>query len=936
MNVFLTYTVIGVVVGATYAITASGLVVTYATSGVFNFAHGAIGMVAAFTYWELTVAHHLPTLVAVAIVLLVEGPVLGMLIEFVFMRRLAGSSAERPLMVTLGLLLIILGVAQAIWGNQTQRYVPAFFASNIPLVDRQYVRVIDVNLNGQQLITLLLAVVVAAALWTFLHKTRSGVAMRAVVDSPELLGMAGASPVRIASMGWIAGAVLASLAGILLAPKVSPLDINTITLIVVNGYAAAVVGKLKSLPMTFVGGAALGLMESYAIGYLPQSWQNSWLSNVQLALPMIFLFVILLVLPHEPLRGASALRWRVPRIAGRGESMVGAAGLVAGCLMISVVTTGTTLQTLTTGLAFGLVALSLVLLTGYGGQVCLAQLTFAGLGAFVMSRVAGGGSWWGLLAAAAASAVAGALVAVPTVRLRGIYLALSTLAFAQFATYAFFQNGNVFGSGGAAKVGRLGLPGVSFASDRVELVVLAIAFGLASVGVGEVRRSTFGRRMVALADSPAAGATVGLGVYPTRLGLFATAAGLAGVGGAMLGGASGLVGSNDFGLFGSMTLLLLLTIWGVRSLAGALLAGLSYAALPVLQSHLHAITDLVGLVTGIGIVAIGRLPHGLLGGERAHRIYSGLVRSRFGSQARVPLIVEAAEVATLSPDIGGSRRGGNVAVTTAAPDAEALRVLDVEGGELHPNTPIMEVTNVSVRFGGVTALDRVSLQVVPGRVTGLIGPNGAGKTTLFNVLSGLQSPDEGSVAIRGRPVASLGPHRRARLGMARTFQRLELFWSLSAGDNVRVAAEAKSRPAGARYGGCTSAGAVQENTTRNLLAAVGLPDISSEPAAALSTGTARLVEVARALATEPAVLLLDEPGSGLDESETESLGRLLADIAGRGVGILLVEHDMDLVMSVCSHLYVLDFGRIIASGTPEEIAGNPIVQAAYLGTVPVL
>ena len=245
--------------------------------------------------------------------------------------------------------------------------------------------------------------------------------------------------------------------------------------------------------------------------------------------------------------------------------------------------------------------------------------------------------------------------------------------------------------------------------------------------------------------------------------------------------------------------------------------------------------------------------------------------------------------------------------------------------------PVLDVRDVSVRFGGVAALNGVSLPVHAGQVTGLIGPNGAGKTTLFNVISGLQRPDRGQVRIEGADITRLGPHRRARMGLARTFQRLELFGTLSAADNVRVGLEAGGRRAGSPGAGAEPAGAAGGAVATALLERVGVAGVAGEPVNALPTGTARLVELARALSIGPRVLLLDEPCSGLDDRETAGLGRLLGELAAEGRAVLLVEHDMDLVLEICDVVHVLDFGEVIASGTPAEIRADAGVQAAYLG-----
>ena len=237
--------------------------------------------------------------------------------------------------------------------------------------------------------------------------------------------------------------------------------------------------------------------------------------------------------------------------------------------------------------------------------------------------------------------------------------------------------------------------------------------------------------------------------------------------------------------------------------------------------------------------------------------------------------------------------------------------------------PALQAEHVSVRFGGVLAVDQVNLSVEPAAITGLIGPNGAGKTTIFNVFGGLQHPTEGKVLLEGRDITRLKAHARARRGMARTFQRLEIFGSLSVRDNIQVAAEIRKGWARDR----SNPSAVAEE----LIQRIGLAPVADARVDAVPTGTARLVELARALATRPSLLLLDEPGSGLDQQETGVLGDVLLDLASEGMAVLLVEHDVELVMRVCDRVNVLDFGKLIAEGTPAEVQADPAVQAAYLG-----
>jgi branched-chain amino acid transport system ATP-binding protein len=237
---------------------------------------------------------------------------------------------------------------------------------------------------------------------------------------------------------------------------------------------------------------------------------------------------------------------------------------------------------------------------------------------------------------------------------------------------------------------------------------------------------------------------------------------------------------------------------------------------------------------------------------------------------------------------------------------------------------LLEVQDVSVRFGGVVAVDGATFSVDEGKVAALIGPNGAGKTTTFNVVTGLQTPTSGKVIFDGKDITSLAVHRRSRRGIGRTFQRLEVFGSLTVRENILVSAEINRR-----WG---KGGGDPKSTTDEVLDRIGLRQFANQPADSVPTGIARLTELGRALAADPALLLLDEPSSGLNDDETDKLGELLRELADeQGRAILLVEHDVDLVMSVCDWIDVLDFGKIIASGTPEEIQKDRNVQAAYLG-----
>jgi branched-chain amino acid transport system ATP-binding protein len=241
----------------------------------------------------------------------------------------------------------------------------------------------------------------------------------------------------------------------------------------------------------------------------------------------------------------------------------------------------------------------------------------------------------------------------------------------------------------------------------------------------------------------------------------------------------------------------------------------------------------------------------------------------------------------------------------------------------------LDIDGVSVRFGGLAALSEVCLQAREGSVTGLIGPNGAGKTTLFNVVMGMQQPTGGTVSLNGRDLRGLAPHRRARLGLGRTFQRLELFGTLTVAENIGVAASIGRRRLLGRGRGTSAPRDIAEQVLERL----GLTPVADVRADALPTGTGRLVELARALAVQPQVLLLDEPASGQDTEETGRFSSVLRALAADGLAVLLVEHDMDLVMGVCDQVVVLDYGRVVCAGEPAKVQSDPAVQRAYLGTV---
>ena len=597
MSDFFSYSVVGIVIGCVYALSAMGLVVTYATSGVFNFAHGAIGMMAAFMYWQLTVPWNVPSGLALVIVVFGIAPAFGVIIYFFLMRNVHGRSLDATLTITIGLLLLLVALATIIWNPSTARNVQLLFPTHS-------VHIGGVIVSFHQLAVIAAAILVAVGLRAFLYGSRQGIALRAVVDDPELLALTGARPTRVAATGWALGCSLAGLAGCLIAP-LTTLDQQTLTFLIINSLAAAVVGRLTSLPLTFVGGLALGLVGSYGVGYLPQGHALTYVP----ILPMVLLIIALLASRPTRLSGRtlSVGRANLPSwpMAGAGTVVF----IVLGVVATQTLSSGN-LVTAGRGIGLGLVFLSLVPLTGYAGQVSLCQLTFAGLGAFAMWKVGGtSGNLLGIVAAIGLSAAVGALIAIPALRLRGLYLALSTLAFAYAMDTAFFNNTSVVTTEGAFNVARPEIPGLNLDEPTTWFVFLCVVFAICGLGVLALRRSPLGRRLVAMGDSPSGAAVAGMSLVRGKVAVFAISAGLAGLGGALYGGQQGLVGNSDFPLLLSLTVLLLAVVWGVRNITGMLIGGMLLAFGPTIQTNVpSSLRDVVYLGVGAAAIGVARAP----------------------------------------------------------------------------------------------------------------------------------------------------------------------------------------------------------------------------------------------------------------------------------------------------------------------------------------
>jgi sulfate-transporting ATPase len=870
------FALLGLGLGALYALASQGLIVIYRGSGVLNFAQGAIGVVGAYLHWELRVNHGLPGWVA-WIASLAACAALGALTHLLVMRKLRRASPLARIVATLGILIVIQSAVVLRYGART-----TFVPSELP---RSLVHVLGATVTIDRFILVGIASVVSLALWAIYRYTRFGLATSAVAENQRDAASLGLSPDAVATANWAIGSALAGMAAILIAPIVQ-LQVVTMTNLVLAAMAAALVAGFRSFPVALVAGVALGIGQSELVRY-------SHDPGVPDSLPFAVIIAWMIVRGQAlPLR--DYFLQRLPTL-GSGRVRPGplAAALVIAVLVITVVPAAWQAAFITT-FAMGLVLLSVVVLTGYAGQLSLAQFALAGFGALVAGRLIAASGWPFLLAlpaGMAATALLGTVFALPAVRTRGINLAIITFGLGTAVELLIFDDNRFTGGYSGTEIGTprvfgLDIDGVSH-PGRYAIFCLVL-FTLVTLAVANMRRGRSGRRLLAVRTDERAAAALGISVAGAKVYAFALSAAIAALGGALLASQSDVV------LYSS----------GFPSFTSILVVGWSFVG---------GIGYLCGPVLG------ALLAPGSLGAQTADAVFSNFTKyiELIGGAIVVLLVLQNQD--------GVARLGVNRSRHRPVPPELPA------GTRTRPAPKLLEVRDVTVRYGGVTAVDGLSLTITPGRITGLIGPNGAGKTSVIDAITGFTPVQAGRVVLDGAELTRAGAVARARAGLGRSFQSLALFEDATVLDNLRAAADPRDRLSYLR----DLVYPVAPELPGEVVDAIDefrLREVLTHRANELPHGQRRLLSIARAVATQPSVLLLDEPAAGLDDTERAELAQALRRLADNwGLGVLLVEHDLELVMSVCDQVVVLDFGRKVCEGSPEEVRRDPAAVAAYLG-----
>ena len=989
MGTFVLFLILGLGSGAVFAALGLGLVVTYRSSGVVNLATGAIALYVAYTYAFLRqgkLVDPIPGLdptpsigtgplgfwPAFAISLVIAG-LLGALLYLLIFRPLRAAPAAAKAVASVGVMVVIQALLATGIGSSV--------VSVSPIFSYHVYQILGSRVPGDRLWFTAVIIVIAVGLTLWFRFTRFGLATRAAAESEKGAFVTGLSPQRIALVNWALSTIIAGVGGVLIAPIV-PLIPDAYALFIVAALAAALVGNFTKIGVTVAAALVIGMLQSEATYLQGKSWAPQ--SGLTDLVPLIVILVFLVLRGQElPARGAIIQQTLGLAPRPRGYTVPAVVIAVAGFVSLAL-THNSMRGAIITTIVMAIIALSQVVVTGYSGQISFAQLTIAGVGAFSLTRIQ-----FQLhvpfpfapLLAAVFAMIVGVVVGLPALRIRGLPVAVVTLALAAVLQNLWFNNPQLNGGLGGAPIkdpSIFGLDlGVGSGHSYPHLsfgVLCLIVLLLVAGGVAVVRRSRLGAAMLAVRANERAAAASGISVSRIKLAAFAIGGFIAGLGGAMLAYQQTTADVSSYTAMGGLAFFTTAYLAGVTSISGGINAGL-IAAGGIIYTLINRGVPLWIYVLLIGLLVVGlvqlawpRLTRPALVAAALAAVaaavfhHGGIALGEYYAAISGVLLIltvilnPEGIVGPLQTQLAVLREKLRARRTPAGPDlADALAPADgaATADELAPDDalvpsapgsaagrtgagspssggqtdgaarPLLTVSGVGVRYGGVVANEDVSFEVFPGEIVGLIGPNGAGKTTLLDAISGYARAT-GSVELAGRKLDALKPYQRSRDGMGRTFQGIELYDDLSVRENVEVGTMAAR--ASRTDGNHPARGA------DDYFKILHLEAVADQPVRQLSVGQRQLVSVARALAGRPDIVLLDEPAAGLDVTESRWLGGRLRAIRDAGTTIVMVDHDMGLVLDVCDRIVVLNLGKVIAVGPPAEIERNDEVKRAYLGT----
>jgi len=919
MTQLLLFALIGLGAGCLYAALGIGVVVGFRGTGIINFAAGALAVWSVYVFDELRktgdlvlpiviVPHsvHLfdqPAFIVCLVLALFSAAVLSLGVHLLVFRPLRNAPVLARVVASVGVLLVMQSLILMHFGSDPR-------VMN-PILPNETVTFGDVTFPRDRLWLSLIIAVIGLLLWGYLRFTRIGLATRGAAESESTVSLAGYSPQALAGFTWLISGVVTSFVVILAGP-LSSLNAGTYIFAIVPALAASLIGRLKSVSVTLIAGLGLGSFQSVVQYLTTKNWWPDWArTGLTDAVPFLVIVVALFFLGQSlPDRGSLRVDRlppvRLPKMRTRYMFLCG-----LGAIGLMALLSGGYRFGLMTSLIVSMIMLSLVVLTGLVGQISLAQAGIAGTAGFALSKfcsVSGLNFPIGLFLSIFVSVVVGIAVGIPALRIRGTQLAVVTLASGLALEKFVFRNSNFVSSTGSviSKPTFFGLDlGVREGRNiaRLSFGILVVVFAtLACIMVTNLIRSGTGRRLLAVRSNERAAASVGISVSANKLLAFAIASGLAGMGGCFIGYSRGQLSAESFTVFVGLSFMAFAYLGGITSVGGALVAGLSAPlglTFVILDRNIE-LGQSYTLIAGIGLVLTAIFnPQGIAGGI-ADRISAIRRRATTESDSREM---------EFSADVISSVR--------------SIR------GDFSSATSVLQISGLTVKYGGLVAVGNVDLDVRQGEIVGLIGPNGAGKTTFIDAVAGFTHSD-GAIYFDGQELRGMSPHEIARIGLRRTWQSVELFNDISISDNVLVALEDATFSSVIRDLIMPTKDKRKDRVDA-ALRAVGLDPGGNTDTSELSLGQQKLLGVARALVTQPKLLMLDEPAAGLSSAETQALGTRIVDIAHSGTAVLLVDHDMDLVLEICDRIFVLDFGRLIASGSPEQIQKDTAVIEAYLG-----